>query len=160
MLVFAYGSNLNPDLMRERCPGHRVVGLAAAHDHRLGFLRWSDNWQGGVASLVPAHGRTVWGIVYELDDPDLATLDRIEGWRGPGDQHNVYDREVVTVELRRPDDGSVPRRVRALAYLARPSNPSPPSRRYLDAVLDGARHHHLPEEYIEELSAIETAEIA
>jgi hypothetical protein len=38
-------------------------------------------------------------------------------------------------------------------YVAQPANPSPPSRRYLDAVLKGARHHRLPEEYIAKLAA-------
>ena len=38
-----------------------------------------------------------------------------------------------------PDDGSVPRRVRAYTYFARTLNPTPPSRRYLDAVQTDSR---------------------
>jgi AIG2 family protein len=53
----------------------------------------------------------------------------------------------------RADDGSFPRRLRVWIYIARPANPSPPSRRYLDAVLKGARHFRLPEEYITKLAA-------
>jgi hypothetical protein len=78
-----------------------------------------------------------------------------EGWQGPGNQHNLYERETVTVELVRPEDGSAPRRVRASTYTPRVSNPSPPSRRYLDALLRGAQHHRLPEEYVEWLGTIE-----
>ncbi len=157
MLYFAYGSNLDPNQMRERCPDHRVVGLAALHEHRLVFPVFSNNWGGGVSSIQPHHGETIWGILYELSEADLASADRYEGFRAPGDQHNLYDRDHVTVELVRPDDGSVPRRVRAWAYFARPSNPSPPSQRYLDVVLRGARHHRLPEEYIARLSATHVA---
>ncbi|HYM80182.1 MAG TPA: gamma-glutamylcyclotransferase family protein [Candidatus Limnocylindria bacterium] len=157
MLYFAYASNLNPAQMRERAPGHHMVGLAVLHDHRLVFPRYSDHWGGGMASVTHAHGQTVWGMIHEVGDEDLATLDRLEGFQGPGNQHNLYDRELITVELVRPDDGSVPRRVRAAAYLARPSNPSPPSRRYLDTILAGARHHRLPEEYVEALQGHETA---
>ena len=109
------------------------------------------------ASLQPSHGHAVWGAVFDLDDADLAALDGCEGFRGPGDQHNVYDRESIWVDLVRPEDGSVPRRVRAWTYIARPSNPSPPSRRYLDAILRGARHHRLPEDYVLELSAVKVA---
>jgi hypothetical protein len=58
----------------------------------------------------------------------------------------------------RPDDGSVPRRVRACTYYPRVSNPSPPSRRYLDTMIRGSRHHRLPEEYIERLEGIEVVE--
>jgi len=158
MLYFAYGSNLDPVEMRRRCPGHRVVGLAALPDHRLGFPRFSADWRGGVASLALAHGEKVWGVVYELTESDQAALDVYEGWRAPGDQHNLYDRETVTVELVRSDDGSVPRRLRVLTYVARASNPSPPSRFYLDTVLRGARHHRLPDDYIERLGLTEVAD--
>lgn len=158
MHYFAYGSNLDPEQMKRRCPGHTVVGLAALHEHRLAFPLTSHDWGGGVASVVPSHGTSVWGVVYDLTDEDLAALDRYEGYRGADDQHNLYDRQTVFVELTRPDDGSIPRRVRANCYFARPSNPAPPSRRYLDAVLAGARHHRLPDEYVAALESIAAAE--
>ena len=63
----------------------------------------------------------------------------------------------MTVELTQPDAGSFPRRVHAWTYIARPAKPSPPSRRYLDAILKGARHHRLPEEYIAKLAAVQAA---
>ena len=158
MLYFAYGSNLDPDQMRERCPGARTVGLAALHDQRVVFPLYSQRWGGGVASVQPVHGGTVWGVLYDLDEQDLAALDGHEGFIAPGNQHNLYDREHVTVDLVRPDDGSIPRRVRAWTYIARPSNPQPPTRRYLDAILRGARHHRLPEEYIAALAATPATE--
>jgi gamma-glutamylcyclotransferase (GGCT)/AIG2-like uncharacterized protein YtfP len=157
MLYFAYGSNLDPDQMRERCPESRVVGLASLRDHRLTFPLHSEHWGGGAAGLEHAHGEVVWGVLYELSESDLTSLDCFEGWKGPGDHHNLYDRDVVTVELTRADDGSVPRRVRATTYLARTLNPTPPSRRYLDTLLRGARHHRLPPEYVEWLESVEVA---
>lgn len=158
MLYFAYGSNLDPEQMSARCPGHRTIGLARLPDHRLTFPLYSETWQGGVAGLSLAHGETVWGVLYELTDEDLAALDRYEGWRAAGDRHNLYDRDKLTVELVRADDGSEPRRVRALAYLARPVHPAAPSRRYMDTLLRGARHHRLPPEYVERLEAVATAD--
>jgi gamma-glutamylcyclotransferase (GGCT)/AIG2-like uncharacterized protein YtfP len=157
MLYFAYGSNMDPAQMRERCPDHQVVGLAGLRDHRLFFPLHSHRWGGGVASVQLHHGSTVWGVLYDLSEADLRSLDGIEGYRAPGDQHNVYDREHVTVELTRPDDGSIPRRVRADIYIARPSNPTPPSRRYLDVLVRGAQQHRLPEEYIAQVSAVQAA---
>jgi gamma-glutamylcyclotransferase (GGCT)/AIG2-like uncharacterized protein YtfP len=158
MLYFAFASNLDPERMSQHCPAHRVVGLAALPDHRLGFPRYSPAWGGGLSSPQLAHGETVWGMVYELTEPDMRALDELEGFRAPGDQHNICDREIVTVDLTRPDDGSIPRRVRPWMYQARPSNPSPPTRRYLDAILKGARFHRLPEEYIARLAMQEVAE--
>ena len=157
MLYFAYASNLDPQQMQERCPGHRVVGLASLHDHRIAFPRFSERWGGGTASPVHAHGQQIWGVVFDISDEQMAVLDSHEDFRSAGDQHNAYDRETVTVDVVRPDDGSVPRRVRAATYVARPSNPQPPSRRYMDAILRGAAHHRLPEDYIEALRKTETA---
>ena len=157
MLYFAYGSNLDPEQMQFRCPGAKAVGLAALRDHRLAFPLYSNAWGGGVSSVQLAHGDTVWGMLFDLTEQHLQTLDGYEEFRGPGDQHNVYDRGQVTVELTRPDDGSFPRLVRAWTYIARPAKPSPPSRRYLDAILKGARHHRLPEEYIAKLAAVQAA---
>ena len=153
MFYFAYGSNLDVQQMTRRCPGATVVGLGELRDHRLTFPLTSHDWDGGVASVAVAHGESVWGVIYELSDADLASLDHYEGCVGPGNQHNVYDRETISVQLVRADDGSFPRRLRAWIYLARPSNPSRPSRRYLDAILAGARHHKLPDDYIVKLAA-------
>ena len=157
MLYFAYGSNLDLEQMSARVPGVVVVGLASLPDHRLTFPLYSEGWGGGTAGVTHAHGATVWGVLYEVSEAGLAALDTYEGWKGPGDHHNLYEREVVAVELTRPDDGSVPRRVRAHTYLARTLNPSLPARRYLDTILKGARHHRLPAEYIEGLETIEVA---
>jgi gamma-glutamylcyclotransferase (GGCT)/AIG2-like uncharacterized protein YtfP len=157
MLYFAYGSNLDLDQMRLRVPGVGVVGVAMLPDHRLTFPLFSEGWGGGAAGVTHAHGQTVWGVLYEVSEEGLAALDRYEGWKGAGDHHNLYERELVTVELTRPDDGSVPRRVRATTYLARTLNPTPPARLYLDTVLRGARHHRLPSEYIEWLEKTEVA---
>jgi cation transport regulator ChaC len=158
MLYFAYGSNLNAAQMSERCPAHKIVGLGELRDHKLIFPVTSPRWGGGVAGLHVAHGQSVWGVVFDLNDEDLASLDRYEGFKGPGDPHNVYDQEHMFVELRRADDGSFPRRVRPLTYVARPNNPAPPSRRYLEAIIAGAAHHRLPDEYIALLARIPTAE--
>ncbi len=158
MLYFAYASNLEPQQMRQRCPGHSVIGLAELRDHRLTFPLTSHDWGGGVASVSVAHGDAVWGVVYEVSEEDLASLDRYEHFVGPGDQHNLYDRETVSVQLVRADDGSFPRHLRPWTFIARPANPSPPSRRYLDAILTGARHHRLPDEYVARLAATPVAD--
>ncbi len=153
MLYFAFGSNLNPRQMSERCPGHAVVGVAFLPDHRLEFRGRSERWGGAVATMVASHATVVWGVLYDVTEDHIRSLDSYEGFRGPGDQHNMYEREWVTVDLARPFDGSIPRRVRALTYVGRFGGAGPPSRRYLDTILEGARHHRLPEEYVEKLCA-------
>ena len=154
MLYFAYGSNLDPDQMRERCPGLQLVGVAVLRDHKLLFPLFSEDWGGGVVSVQLSHGKDVWGVVYELGDEDLRSLDEREGFRSPGDAHNLYEREHIWVDLVRPEDGSVPRRVRCWIYLARTANPSLPSRRYMETVIRGARAHKLPDDYIAMLARL------
>lgn len=158
MLYFAYGSNLDPAQMSSRCPGHQVVGMAVMRDHKMVFPLTSHDWGGGVAGVQMQHGAELWGMVFELNDADLAALDRYEGFRGPGDQHNLYDRETVFVELTRADDGSFNRRLRVLCYLPKQANPAPPSKRYMDAIIKGAVHHRLPDEHLAFLRAIPVAE--
>jgi hypothetical protein len=158
MLYFAYGSNLDSEQMRSRCPGCHDVGLAALRDHRLSFPRHSDDWDGGVGSPALAHGHDLWGYLYDITDQDKAELDRYEGWIAPDDPANAYQPETITVDLVRPDDDSPPRRVRALTYIARATEPKLPSRRYLDVILKGARARAVPEEYLAELNVLPVAD--
>ena len=153
MFYFAYASNLDLEQMERRCPGHAVIGLGELRDHRLLFPLTSHDWGGGVASVGVAHGSSVWGVVYDLSEQNLAALDVYEHYLGPDNQHNLYDRESASVQLVRADDGSFSRRLRVWIYVARQANPAPPSRRYLDAILRGARQHQLPEEYVTKLAA-------
>src|SRR5438045_2371926 len=144
LLYFAYGSNLEPVQMGERCPGHVVVGLASLADHRLVFPRTSKSWGGGVAGVAPAPGETVWGVAFELTAAHLESLDAYEGFHGPGDPRNAYARVGTPIAITRADDGSAPRLASALIYVAEPTPGAepdlalPPSRRYLDVILTGA----------------------
>ena len=147
---FAYGSNLEPVQMKRRCPSHRVVGRATLPGHRLVFpVRSGGDWGGGVAGIEPcdAPDATVHGVLFEVDDADLAALDRYEAVA-----EGMYRRERVTVHL---EDGGA---TESWTYYATPdpTGPSPPSRRYLNAILAGARHHGLPGSYVETLIVVPT----
>jgi len=157
MLYFAYAAELGPEQMKSRAPRSSVVGLAELRDHRIAFTQFSQDWGGGVASVQAAHGESVWGVLFEVTDADLASLDTHENFREPGNQHNSYEREHVWVELVRADDGSLPRRLRAWIYVGKAWNPTAPSTRYRDAIVRGAKQHRLPDDYVERLSAVATA---
>lgn len=154
MFYFAFGSDLDPEQMRIRCPEHQHVGIAVLRDHRLAFPRYSPLWGGGVASPQPAYGAEVWGVLFEISDQDLAALDAYKSFRVAQDPHNEFERKQTTVDLTRPEDGSIPRRVRAWLYEAHPSNASPPSARYLEAIVRGAKERGLPDEYVARLAAL------
>jgi gamma-glutamylcyclotransferase (GGCT)/AIG2-like uncharacterized protein YtfP len=121
------------------CPSHRALGPAELPDHRLAFLRHSIRWGAGAVDLVPAPGRSVWGVLYELP-LGLGELDAKEGagW--------AYRRREVDVRL---DDSTLT----AVAYEVMEKEPAevPPRGDYVELLVTGGREHGLPEHYLAEL---------
>ena len=91
--VFAYGSNLDEHQFQQRCPSHVILGRGRLKDHTIHYSLYSDVRQGGVADIKPSVGDEVWGLVYWINDEDLARLDDIEG------HPNDYLRIEVQVEM-------------------------------------------------------------
>jgi gamma-glutamylcyclotransferase len=141
---FAYGANMAAGIMGAFCPGHRLLGTAELPAHRLAFSRRSVRTGTGVADVVPADGRSVWGVLYELDRDGLDALDRKEGngW--------AYGRARVAV---RPN-GDEPS-VTAVTYRVCRREPAEvtPSAQYLEGLIAAARDRGLPTAYLAELEA-------
>jgi gamma-glutamylcyclotransferase (GGCT)/AIG2-like uncharacterized protein YtfP len=141
-LYFAYGSNMDPNQMASRCPGAVSIGSARLAGYELAFVWDSPGWGGGVATVIPSSGREVWGVLWDLTAGHIEALDRYEGVA-----IHAYVREHLNVET---DDGVV----NALIYLATDTREKPPSRRYVDALIRGAKAHGLPADYVEQLRAL------
>src|SRR5215472_5906852 len=145
---FAYASNMAPDVIARMCPGHRYLGAACLADHRLAFTRRSVKTRTGVADIVPCLGEMVWGTLYEIEDSQLAAIDRKEGlgW--------AYTRVRIPILL--AENGH---EHRALTYMVIRKEPTeiPPSRQYLDDIISAARARGLPAPYIQRLEAVATA---
>ena len=90
-IYFAFGSNLYPPQMAERCPGSRVLQPGVLKGYRLAFSGYSTRWEGGVATIVAEPFREVQGLLYDLTEEDQRNLDRFEGFP------TVYDRLQVSV---------------------------------------------------------------
>ena len=153
MLYFAYGSNMDWEQMRQRCPSTRFLQRATLPDRQLAFTRKSVGRGCGVADVVRAPGQRVWGVVYDIADAEIGELDDCEGFR-PSRSQNAYWRRECTVFI--DDDAQNP--LVCNSYFAAPQPAPPlPSRAYVRHLLDGARHWSLPAEYIGQLEAIATA---
>ena len=72
----AYGSNLNVQQMRWRCPGARIIGTAELQDYRLLF---KGSKTGSYLTVEPEKGCTVPVAVWEVTEQDELALDRYEG---------------------------------------------------------------------------------
>ena len=78
-VYFAFGSNMDDEQMARRCPGSSSIALATLPEHRLVFRGPSQNRGAGVASVDPAPQQEVVGLLWELSEADIVTLDRLEG---------------------------------------------------------------------------------
>jgi gamma-glutamylcyclotransferase len=143
-IVFAYGSNMCSGRFR----AYRIEpvgrGRAALLDrYCLVFNKLSKDGS-GKATVSPRDGHHVWGVLYEVDDADLARLDKGEG--------TGYKRSKVTV--RTADD--IP--VEAWVYIAtKPitTHELRPYTWYKRFLVEGAEEHLLPPEYITGLREID-----
>ncbi len=127
-LYIAYGSNINLEQMKYRCPHSRVVGTSEIKDYELEFR--------GVATIVPNKGATVPVLIWELDERDLPVLNRYEGWP------RLYRQETMSFELNGKE-------VLGMAYLMNYGELSPPSQHYYNTIFQGYRENGLDEKYLQ-----------
>jgi gamma-glutamylcyclotransferase (GGCT)/AIG2-like uncharacterized protein YtfP len=85
-LYLAYGSNLNLEQMRYRCPTARIAGKTELRGFELLF-------RGGVANIEPRAGSNVPALVWEIQPGDEAALDAYEGYP------TLYAKQDIAVEL-------------------------------------------------------------
>jgi gamma-glutamylcyclotransferase (GGCT)/AIG2-like uncharacterized protein YtfP len=143
---FAYGSNMNWLQMQLRCPSSRFVCVARLSDYQFGITRHSRLRDCGTANVFPAPGSQVWGIVYDVNEPDLTILDSFE---------DGYRREILSLQA--IEDGKPP--LQALVYIADIEHNVPrPNAEYRRLMLEGAKHWQLPAFYQTLLEAIQVTD--
>ena len=135
---FAYGSNMQSATLS----GRRLIEPAARRIGRLpGYgLRFDipiGDGERGVANLVVEETSHVWGVLFLLHPEQHVHLDRTEGV-GMG----LYRRVRVEVEA----DGEVVVAETLVSELRDPTRR--PSHRYRSLLIEGAREHGLPAEYL------------
>jgi len=90
-------------------------------------------WEGGLPSVHAQEGNTVWGAVFSISTADLESLNKAEATEGrvPVDTFRAVDREGHSHEII------------THASLQNGSD-HPPSRSYMELVVEGAKHWGLP----------------
>ena len=118
----AYGSNLNLEQMKHRCPTAKFLGVGVLEDYELQFKGSLHNAH---ATIAPKPGGSVPVGIWQLRASDELRLDRYEGYP------NYYYKEALTVKL-----GD--KALRGMTYIMdQRMDFGNPSRRYYDTLLQG-----------------------
>ncbi|HVB98270.1 MAG TPA: gamma-glutamylcyclotransferase family protein [Candidatus Dormibacteraeota bacterium] len=142
---FAFASNMNRAQMSSRIGEIAEEKSGKLENYEIVFNKKA---RGGaaMANIRPASGKCVYGVLYQITEAALKTLDRFEG----APEH--YRRIEVTVT----DTHGGP--VRAQAYIAtKVEKGLHPAPHYLQAMLQAAAEYQFPAEYIEELKRVASA---
>jgi hypothetical protein len=137
-LYFAYGANMDSQVIAKRAPGAQFVDVASVEDWELIFSTRGPHLSGRGASIAPASGRTVWGLVYALSHKDRASLDLAE--------RIAYEPIEMTVHARAT--GSP---LQVFTYVARSDNENAgvPDRQYLQRMMAVAADRQIEPLWIE-----------
>lgn len=150
MLYFAYGSNMCTGRLRARVPSATPVRTARLNGHAFHFHKKSDDGSGkGNALQTDNNEDVVWGVIFEIDRAQKQALDDAEGL-GKG-----Y-REAATAVI---DQTGIGHEVfMYVAEAASIDNALQPYSWYKRFVVEGARQHELPADYVVRLEAVFAAE--
>lgn len=153
---FSYGSNLHQSDLDRFCDkvGRPRIELRSKNPRRamlkgykLDFNYYSDLMGGGAGNLEPSAGERVEGVVFEITDEDMITLDLRE--RAP----DYYYR--IRVDLMMTDGGGTLSDVVAYVACEDKKHPfTPPTHQYKAVIVAGAKDFDLSPEWIDKLEAL------
>jgi len=137
LLYFAYTARIAPDQMRDAAPGAEFQFIAHLPEWGLHFPIEDRTWNGGLPTVTPETGSTVWGAVFSVPDDEFERLDKIEC---------EEQRTVTTVEAM--DRSGKRHQVSIHLHEGAENGHHEPSPDYLGIMLDGSRHWRLPAVWI------------
>ena len=91
-IYFAYGSNLNLEDMKVRCPTARLLGAGHAERHELMFRGHTPDTS--FLTVVPSPDHFVPIAAFEVYEEDIRALDDYEDV-----QDNIYRTETMTFSI-------------------------------------------------------------
>ncbi|MGI8693297.1 MAG: gamma-glutamylcyclotransferase [Geodermatophilaceae bacterium] len=146
-LYAAYGSNMDPGQMLERCPHSPAAGTGWVRGWRLTFGGEQLGWEGALATIVPDPAGEVFVALYDITRLDERTLD---AWEGA--DHGLYRKLRVLTHSMSGD-------VLAWAYVLDAFEGGLPSARYLGVLADAAELASAPADYVSALRSRECRSI-
>lgn len=138
-LYAAYGTNLDPVRMSERCPHSPLHGTGWLQGWRLTFGGEDHGWDGALATIVQDPFEQVFVAIYDLADEDMTVLD---GWESA--DTGLYRKTKVRVS-------TLTEEVVAWVYVLDAFEGGLPSATYVGALADAAEAADAPADYVAEL---------
>ncbi len=140
-LYAAYGTNLDPVRMGERCPHspHHTIGWLEGW--RLTFGGEEHGWDGSLATIVPDPTERVFVAVYDVTDKDVVQLDQ---WVSA--DTGLYKKLKVRVTALAGD-------TLAWVYVLNAYEGGLPSASYLGLLANAAEAADAPADYVSALRA-------
>ena len=142
MLYFAYGSHMDPQQMERNCPNYQYIGMGELKDYHLGVFLSTLERDKSVLGVTEAKGKSVWGVMYEINDHHLKTLDEITGY-------NKDLSEKIQVEITMKKNT-----FQGFTYLYYKESTEKFSLSYKNTILSGAAFWNLSASYIHELKGM------
>jgi gamma-glutamylcyclotransferase (GGCT)/AIG2-like uncharacterized protein YtfP len=134
-LYAAYAGDLCLSQMEHNCPTAQPIAKSWLHDYKLVF---QGSPKSAHATVIPADGKAVPVVIWEISEQDEAALDKSNFV-----QTGYYTKERMTLEVA----GEMQE---AMIYIMRPSDYGMPSKAYLDLLTRGYLDFNFPTTVLEE----------
>jgi gamma-glutamylcyclotransferase len=145
MKIFAYGSNMNIERLKQRVPSATKLTNASIKNYSLTCNKISVDGS-SKANIISTDNSddVVWGVVFEIDDNEKSKLDRAEGLGNGYNQttinvtdlnNNIHETQVYIA-----DNNSI-------------NNELLPYDWYKQFISSGAEQNQLPDDYIEKINS-------
>jgi gamma-glutamylcyclotransferase (GGCT)/AIG2-like uncharacterized protein YtfP len=135
-IYFAYGSNINLEQMKLRCPKAKVLVKYQLKDYQ--FLINTR----GVATIIPNLNCLVEGVLWSLTTECERSLDKYEGVK-----RNLYTKEQIRINDR----------LMAIVYLACDCSPGNSRPGYLEKIIQSAQELSFSVNYVDYLNSLLTS---
>ncbi len=138
----AYGSNLDPAQMAERCPHSPLQGTGWLVGWRLTFGGEEHGWDGSMPTIAESPGEQVFVALYDVTEADEKTLD---AWEGTDLQ--LYNKVRLRVQTLEGD-------AIAWLYVLDAFEGGLPSARTIGILADAAEAADAPNDYVRAMRAL------
>lgn len=141
MYYFAYGSNMSRARLEDRLLKVDDLGMAVLTGYKIAFNKLSSLDGSGKTNIVSAENENVVGVVFDLTEEQFELLDQSERGYTKAAVNVALNEEVVSVHTYFANENRI-------------DNNLQPTQAYRKYLIDGAKEHNFPSEYVEMLESV------